>query len=205
MQVLITVSRMPFLAEAKQALGLNNKLLIYLYGFSCLKTLFVFLSAKLNLSVVIMARMHTGRKGKAKSRKPEPESVNVPQDFSKGGIEKIIVEYAKKGTHQALIGQMLKEKHNVPYIKQYFGKRLGIILKENKAEGDFPQDMLDLFKRAVVMRRHIAKNHNDVHNKVRLGRVEAKIWRLTKYYKRTGALQADWKYEPDKVALMIKS
>ncbi len=149
--------------------------------------------------------MHTGRKGKAKSRKPEAESVNVPQDFNAGEVEKTVVEYAKKGTHQALIGQMLKEKHNVPYVKQYFGKRLGTILEANKVEGDFPQDMLDLFKRAVKVRRHLAKNHNDVHNKVRLTRIEAKIWRLTKYYKRTGVLPAGWTYEPEKVALMIKS
>jgi small subunit ribosomal protein S15 len=149
--------------------------------------------------------MHTGHHGKSKSRKPEPEAVNVPQDFNKVEVEKTIVEYARKGMPSAQIGQELKDKHNVPYVKQYFGKRLGVILKENKVSGEIPQDMMDLLKRAVIMRRHLVKNHNDVHNRVRLGRVEAKIWRLSKYYKRTGALPATWKYEPEKVALMIKS
>ena len=149
--------------------------------------------------------MHTGHHGKSKSRKPEPESVNVPQDFNKEEVEKVIVEYAKKGMTGSQIGQNLKDKHNVPYVKQYFGKRLVTILKANKVAGDIPQDMMDLLRRAVIMRRHIEKNHNDVHNKVRLRRVEAKIWRLTKYYKRTGALPVTWKYEPDKVALLIKS
>ncbi len=148
--------------------------------------------------------MHTGRHGKSKSRKPDPESVNVPQDFDKPQVEAQIVEYARKGTTPAMIGQMLKEKHGVPYVKQYFGRRLVAILSDNKVGGEMPQDMMDLLRRATVMRRHLEKNHNDVHNRVRLGRVEAKIWRLSKYYKRTGALPADWKYEPEKVALMIK-
>ena len=149
--------------------------------------------------------MHTGRHGKSKSRKPEPESVNVPQDFNKQEVEKAIIEYAQKGVPAAQIGQNLKDKHNVPYVKQYFGKRLGVILKENGIKNEIPQDMMDLLTRAVIMRRHLEKNHNDVHNRVRLGRVEAKIWRLTKYYKRTGALPTTWKYDPAKVALLIKS
>lgn len=148
--------------------------------------------------------MHTGRHGKSKSRKPDAETVNVPQDFNKEEVESKIVEYARKGTPAAMIGQILKEKHNIPYVKQYFGKRLGVILTDNKIKRDIPQDMMDLLRRAIIMRRHLEKNHNDVHNRVRLGRVEAKIWRLGKYYKRTGMLPANWKYEPEKVALMIK-
>ena len=36
-------------------------------------------------------------------------------------------------------------------------------------------------------------------------RVEAKIWRLSNYYKENGQLPSDWKYDPVKVALLIKS
>ncbi len=154
-----------------------------------------------------MARMHTGRHGKSKSRKPAMEPGKRPEELklSDEEIVKLIVDYAKQGKPQALIGQMLKEKHGVPYIKQQFNKRLNAILVENGVKADIPQDLMDLLKRAITLRRHIERNHNDAHNKTSLGRVESKIWRLSNYYKRTGDMPSDWKYDPVKVALLIKS
>ncbi len=154
-----------------------------------------------------MARMHTGRHGKSKSRKPAVELNTVPEGFTgtKEEIDEAIVGYAKQGIPQTMIGQLLKSKNGLPYIKQFYGKRLGTILKEKGYSPDIPQDLMDLLKRAILMRRHLEKNHNDVHNKVRLNRIESKIWRLGKYYKKQGILAKDWKYDPVKVALMIKS
>ncbi len=154
-----------------------------------------------------MARMHTGKHGKSKSRKPDVELGSKPEglELSESEITKLIVQYAKQGMHQAQIGQTLKEKHNVPYIKQIYKKRLHPILVENGFKSDLPQDLLDLLKRAITLRRHIEKNHNDVHNKTSLARVEAKIWRLSNYYKDNRVLPSDWKYDPAKVALIIKS
>ncbi|MDE1846050.1 MAG: 30S ribosomal protein S15 [Candidatus Micrarchaeota archaeon] len=153
-----------------------------------------------------MARMHTGGHGKAKSRKPEVELGVMPEDvtITKAQIEDVIVDYAKQNMHQAQIGQALKEKHGIKYIKQIFGKRLGEILGEKKVANAYPQDFLDLIKKAVVMRSHLAKNHRDVYGATRLKRVESKIWRLTKYYKSTGVIPQDWKYEPEKAALLVK-
>ena len=154
-----------------------------------------------------MARMHTGKHGKAKSRKPDvplgtrPEGLAISNDE----IIKLIVGYAKQGKHQAEIGQVLKKEHNVPYVKQVFEKRLGVILAESGFKRDIPQDMMDLLTKAIMLRRHIERNHNDIHNKTSLHRVEAKIWRLGNYYKRNGQLPPDWKYDPVKVALIIKS
>ncbi|MDE1762114.1 MAG: 30S ribosomal protein S15 [Candidatus Micrarchaeota archaeon] len=153
-----------------------------------------------------MARMHTGGHGRAKSRKPEVEIGRMPEDLqlTKEQLEEAIVGYAKQNMHQAQIGQMLKEKHGARYIKQIFGKRLGEILKEKGVKTDFPQDFLDLIKKAVVMRSHIGKNNKDTYSRTRLQRVESKIWRLTKYYKKAGVIPLDWKYEPGKAALLIK-
>lgn len=153
-----------------------------------------------------MARMHTGRHGKSKSRKPDVEIGKMPEglELSKDQIEELISNYAKQNTPQAMIGQILKEQHNVKYVRQVFGKRLGTILKEKKLNTELPPDMLDLLKKAVLMRKHLATNKKDVHNKTRLTRVESKIWRLTRYYKSRGKLPEDWKYDPEKVALLIK-
>lgn len=154
-----------------------------------------------------MARMHTGKHGKSKSRKPDVELGTKPEglELSDEDITKLIVEYAKQGTSQQMIGQKLKEKHNVPYIRQIYKRRLSAILKENGFKTDIPQDLLDLLKRSVTLRKHIEKNHNDVHNKTALARVEAKIWRLSNYYKDEKVLPAEWKYDPATVALIIKS
>ncbi len=153
-----------------------------------------------------MARMHTGRHGRSKSRKPWMEPGKRPEDLKLNDEEavKLIVEYAKQGKPQALIGQMLKERHGVPYIKQQFNKRLNVILSENGFRSDIPPDLMDLFRKAIRLRRHIEKNHNDVHNKTSLSRLESKIWRLSNYYKSTGAMPSNWKYDPVQVALLIK-
>jgi small subunit ribosomal protein S15 len=149
--------------------------------------------------------MHSKKHGKAKSRKPIVELGKPPEGGMSGKqVEELIVGYAKQGMNQALIGETLKKKHNVPYIRQYTGKRLLEILKEHKVASAMPSDLLDLMKRAVNMRVHLDRNKQDVHNTVRLRRVESKIWRLAKYYTREGQLPENWKYDPKEAALTIK-
>ena len=153
-----------------------------------------------------MAKMHTRKHGKARSRKPEVAPNAEPEwlTMKREEVLEQITSYAKQGMHQAMIGQMLKEKYGVLYIKQLFGKRLGEILKEINYPKPLPQDLLDLIKKAVNMREHIAVNKKDEYNKLRLQRVESKIWRLTKYYKKKGVLPPSWVYEPSSAALLIK-
>ena len=154
-----------------------------------------------------MARMHTRKHGKSKSRKP----VLDEKDFGKGSgelpkekIEELIIEYAKQGTGPAQIGERLKREHGVKYIRQATGKRLGKILEEKGFKNDIPPDMMDLMKRAVRMRKHIDKNKRDVHSTIRLKRTESKIWRLTSYYIGKGALPAKWRYDPATAELLIR-
>ncbi|MGC8479355.1 MAG: 30S ribosomal protein S15 [Candidatus Micrarchaeia archaeon] len=152
-----------------------------------------------------MARMHTKKHGKSKSRKPVVEMGKVPEGSpSKDEIEKIIEEHMKKGVEPRVIGQRLKNENKVPYIKQVFGKRLVKIMEEKGYKQEFPQDLMDLMKRAVNLRAHLTVNKKDIHNKLRLNRVESKIWRLTKYYKKEGVVAQDWSYDPEKAALIVK-
>ncbi len=151
-----------------------------------------------------MAKMHTGGHGKSKSRKPKLEGSANADNGAMQDAKTLILGYAKQNMHPAMMGQVLKEKNNVPYIRQMFGKRLVEMLEQEGFKRELPVDMLDLIKKAVNMREHIAANHNDAHNKLRLIRTESKIWRLIKYYKRRKTLPADWKYEPEKAALLVK-
>ena len=54
------------------------------------------------------------------------------------------------------------------------------------------------------MREHLRTNRSDKHNRTKLIHVESKIARLAKYYTREGVLPADWKYDPETAALLVK-
>ncbi|MGC8676428.1 MAG: 30S ribosomal protein S15 [Candidatus Micrarchaeia archaeon] len=152
-----------------------------------------------------MARMHTRRHGKAKSRKPDlGASTQRYGEDKRKEVEELIGSYFKQGLSPAQIGQVLKDKHNIPYVKPVLGMRLNEYMLKQNMKRPLPADMLDLMRRAVRMRAHIKEHHNDVHNSVRLERVESKIWRLSKYYKQQGKLPKDWKYDPEQAALIIK-
>lgn len=149
-----------------------------------------------------MARLHTRKHGKSKSRKPAPADVKSDADVSK--VEKAIMEYSKQGISGAMIGQRVKEKHGAGYLKPLLGKRLGQFLAEKGVVKALPDDLMSLMRKAVGMHKHLDANHRDVYGRIRLIRVEAKIGRLSKYYRGTGKLPADWKYDPKQAALVIK-
>jgi len=151
-----------------------------------------------------MARMHSKRHGKSKSRKPLAEELGAAKDFDKKSIEEAITNYAKQGMEPAMIGQKLKTDHQMPYIKHYMGKRLGVILKEKGVSAEMPPDLMDLMKKAVNLNAHLAKNIQDFDNRTRLRRIESKIWRLTRYYIKKGVLPSTWRYDPKLAELLIK-
>jgi small subunit ribosomal protein S15 len=150
-----------------------------------------------------MARMHSKRHGRSKSRKPVASELAAPE-VDKGQIEEIIVGYAKQGMEPAMIGLKLKNEHNVPYIKHYMGRKLGEILAEKNLKGQMPADLMDLMKKAVNLNAHLETNKQDKSNGMRLRRTESKIWRLTKYYIRKGSLPQGWRYDPQQAKLIIK-
>ena len=58
-----------------------------------------------------------------------------------------------------------------------------------------PEDLGNLLKKAARLIVHIEKNKRDLHNKRALQIVEAKIYKLSKYYKRKRVLPQNWKYQ----------
>ncbi|MDE1856955.1 MAG: 30S ribosomal protein S15 [Candidatus Micrarchaeota archaeon] len=149
--------------------------------------------------------MHSKKHGRSKSRKPVAGAQEIAKpETSPKQIEELIVSYTKQGVPPAMIGEILKKEHSVPYLKITIGKRMGAVLKEAGLQGDIPADMLDLMKKAVRLNSHLAKNRQDVSNRIRLGRTEAKIWRLTKYYISRGRLPNAWRYDIKSAELLIK-
>lgn len=153
-----------------------------------------------------MARLHSRKKGKSGSKRPKTiASVAAKQlEIQKDEVEGIILKMAKEGVPQAKIGLIMRDKYNVPNARSVLGVKLNKFLIKNNAVPEYPDDLLNLIKRAVHVRGHLKTSKKDVHNRVKLSHIESKIQRLVKYYARTGRIPTDWRYNPEKAALLVK-
>tara|TARA_B100001113_G_scaffold251746_1_gene207432 strand:+ start:8103 stop:8579 length:477 start_codon:yes stop_codon:yes gene_type:complete len=153
----------------------------------------------------IMARMYAKRKGKSGSTKPHNESAPEWSNTDSAAVTELIVELGKAGHSSAAIGTILRDQHAVPDVRSVLGKRISAVLSENDIGGSYPEDMMNLMRKAVGIIDHLGSgNHKDIHNKRALELTEAKIRRLAKYYISEGKLSADWKYKRDELRLMVE-
>jgi small subunit ribosomal protein S15 len=82
-------------------------------------------------------------------------------------------------------------------------KKITRILDENDFGLSIPEDLSSLLRKAVRLHKHLEKNRKDIHNRRNLQRIESKIRRLAKYYRRTGKLPEDWEYSPEKAEILL--
>jgi small subunit ribosomal protein S15 len=118
-------------------------------------------------------------------------------------IEKLIVDMRKEGIPPSQIGLTLRDRHGVPDVKMVTGKRIGEILKEKGMQSEIPEDLRSLIRKALGLRKHLAENKNDLHNKRQLQLTESKVRRLVKYYTGTGRLPSDWSYKPETAEIIL--
>ena len=76
-------------------------------------------------------------------------------------------------------------------------------MAENGIGGSYPEDMMNLMRKAVGIIDHGSGNHKDIHNK-RSRTYRGKNSLLAKYYINEGRLSADWKYKRDELRLMVE-
>ncbi len=151
-----------------------------------------------------MARLHSKKRGKSGSKRPAVKTVPEWVEYSAHEAEELIVKMGKQGKGPTTIGQVLRDTYGIPSVQNLCGKSISKILEQNNIKLEYPEDMLNLIKRAVNMREHLRANRADKHNRTKLTHVESKIQRLAKYYTKSGRLPADWKYDPEKAALLVK-
>jgi len=156
------------------------------------------------MQVNSMARLHTHKRGRSGSIRPShkkaPSWVPYPPEW----VENKVVELARQGTPQSLIGVILRDKYGIPLVKLVTGKSITQILKEHDLASSVPEDLANLIRRALNLRKHLSIHKKDLHSKRGLQLIEAKIHRLVKYYRRVGVLPADWKYKPETAHLLIR-
>ena len=116
-------------------------------------------------------------------------------------VEALIMKLYKEGYPPSKIGTILRDQHGIPLVTPITGKSVTAVLKERNLYSSLPEDLENLLRKATRLHVHYDKNKADLHNKRALQIVEAKIYKLSKYYKSRGVLPADWKYTPKSVAL----
>jgi len=141
-----------------------------------------------------MARIHSHRHGKSHQTRPPSRSSPTWVTTTPDEARTVILKLAKEGVTPSRIGQTLRDDYGVPLVKPLVGKSLGSILVEGKAAPKVPQDLQDLIERAQRVQKHLQVHGSDRKNVHSLELVEAKIYRLSKYYKDRGILPSDFKY-----------
>jgi small subunit ribosomal protein S15 len=151
-----------------------------------------------------MARLHSKKKGKSGTKRPKSNESPDWVSMGKDEVAEFIKKQASEGVPAAKIGILLRDQHAVPNVRAILGMSISAFLAKEKVAPEYPEDLLNLIKKAVRMSGHIKDSKNDVGNNVKLGHVESKIQRLVRYYTSKGRLPAGWKYERDKAALLVK-
>ncbi|MEZ0345126.1 MAG: 30S ribosomal protein S15 [Infirmifilum sp.] len=137
----------------------------------------------------------SGSKRPPELKKPEWVTMRVEE------VEELVVSLYRKGYPPSMIGLILRDQYGIPLVKAVTGKSVLQILRERGFTPEIPEDLSNLIKRAIRIRRHLEEHPKDYHSKRGLQLTESKIHRLVKYYKREGVLPSEWKYEPEKMAL----
>jgi small subunit ribosomal protein S15 len=142
-----------------------------------------------------MGRLHTHRHGK--SHTIRPATLRAPSwiTLSSKEIEELVVKYSKDGLSPSQIGLKLRDQHSVPLIKSITKKSLGKILEENNLQAEMPEDLDNIVKKAVGLQKHLKANKGDNRNVRSLELIEAKVHRLSVYYKRINRIPENWKYK----------
>ncbi len=142
-----------------------------------------------------MGRMHTHRHGKSHSIRPV--TLRAPSWITIGPkeIEELIIKYSKDEMTPSQIGIKLRDQHSIPLVKPILKKSIGEILTENNLISEMPEDLDNIVKKAVGLQKHLKLNNGDNKNVRSLELIEAKIHRLSVYYKRIGRIPKNWKYK----------
>lgn len=141
-----------------------------------------------------MARIHAHTRGKSHSVRPTSKNSPPWLTSSPAEISSLVLQLSKEGLSPSMIGIKMRDEHGIPLVKNIVDKTITQIRSENGIKEEMPEDLHQLVQKALALQRHL-RSHNTDHRNVRsLELIEAKIHRLSKYYKRNEKIPKDWKY-----------
>jgi small subunit ribosomal protein S15 len=132
---------------------------------------------------------------KGKSHSIRPVSRRPPSwcKYQPEEVESFIIKLAKEGHSLSSIGTILRDQYAIPLVKPIVGKSISDVLQGAGLAPTMP-DLTNLMKKAQSLAVHLDKNKKDLHNKRSMQIIEARIHKLSRYYKREGVLPKNWKY-----------
>jgi small subunit ribosomal protein S15 len=151
-----------------------------------------------------MARMHSRDKGKSKSTRPSTRDKPSWLRYTSKEVELLIIKLAKEEHKPSKIGLILRDSYGIPSVKDTLGKGVSKVLKDNDLFGELPEDLLNLIKKSVMLKKHVEENKQDMTAKRGTQLTESKINRLIKYYKKAKVLPNDWKYDESRFKLIAE-
>lgn len=151
-----------------------------------------------------MARMYSRKHGKSGSKRPLRKETPKWIRYKKKEVEQLILKLAKEEKSSAEIGLIMRDQYGIPSVKEITGKKIMRILRENDTAQKYPEDLMNLMRKALKVKEHLASHKHDPFAIRGLELTESKIRRLGKYYKKRGMLAEDWKYDPEKLKLLVK-
>ena len=147
--------------------------------------------------------MHSRKKGKSGSKRPSEIKKVSWEKYKKDEVEAIIVKLAKQGLNPSEIGMHLRDSYGIRSTKVILGKRIDVVLNDNKLRKNIPEDLASLIKRVIKIMEHLEVNKKDMTAKRGLTLTESKIRRLVKYYTRNDKLPSNWKYSREEAKLLV--
>ena len=124
--------------------------------------------------------------------------------YSNEEIEEMILKFTKEGKSTTESVIILRDTYGIPSVKDVTGERINQILKRNGQAQEYPEDLMNLIRRAVNIRDHLEENPKDLHSKRGLTIIESRIRKLGAYYVKEGELPEGWRYDPKQAALLVK-
>ena len=146
-------------------------------------------------NLYFVGRLHSHNYGKSHSTRPlNPKSPSwitlEPKE-----IEELIIKYGKDDLSASQIGVKLRDQHSIPLVKPIIKKTITEVLEENDLKTELPEDLDNIVKKAVGLQKHLKVNKKDSRNVRSLELIEAKVHRLSVYYKKIGRIPKKWKYK----------
>lgn len=142
-----------------------------------------------------MGRLHTHNHGKSHSTRPITLKIPSWVSLNAQQVEDLIVKYGKEGLTSSQIGNKLRDQHAIPLVKPIIKKSIQDVLGANDLKAELPEDLDNIVKKAVGLQKHLKNNKNDNRNVRSLELIEAKVHRLSVYYKKIEQIPKNWKYK----------
>jgi len=142
-----------------------------------------------------MGRLHSHRHGQSHSIRPiTPSSTKwVKQNTQE--IEELILKYSKDGLTTSEIGVKLRDQYAIPLVRSITKKSITEILEQKGIKQEMPEDLNNIVRKALGLQKHLKTHTSDRRNVRSLELLEAKVHRLSSYYKKIGRIPKTWKYK----------